>query len=91
MFLGALERWTAEHRSELEARGVEVRLSERNATDKPAQRLTLSTQDREAELIVWVSGECETAIGRPDSSVTPEQIHYALVRTQSWLWFWTGS
>jgi hypothetical protein len=80
VFLDALQAWTAEHRSRLEADGVEVVLSEAGETPKPSQWLTLRTRGREAEVGVWASGECETTLGPvpPDPSEPPELTHHDL-------------
>jgi hypothetical protein len=73
MFLRTLEEWTTENRRDLEARGVEVLLSERS---KPSQWLNLRTADRELEVGVWASGECEVAVGHPEGACSPQQSHH---------------
>ena len=78
MFLEALQTWASEHRAKLEAAGVEVRLAEPSQTQKASQWLTQRGQTREAEIGVWVSGECEAAIGVPDGSAAPDQMHHEL-------------
>jgi len=80
MFLEALQAWTAERRTGLVASGVEVVLGDVGATPKPSQWLTLRRPGLEAEMGLWMSGECETAIGRvpPDPSDPPELNHYDL-------------
>jgi hypothetical protein len=62
--LEALQAWTAERKAGLNASGIEVALTEPSTTPKPAQWLTLRTPTAEAEIGLWISGECETAIGR---------------------------
>jgi hypothetical protein len=78
VFLEALQTWTSEHRAELEDAGVEVRLAEPSKTRKPSQWLTLRGRRREAEIGLWVSGECETGIGTPDGSAVFELVHHEL-------------
>jgi hypothetical protein len=80
MFLEALQAWTAERRTDLEAGGVEVILSAVGDTPKPSQWLTLRSPGLEAEMGLWASGECETAIGPvpADPSDPPKLTHYDL-------------
>jgi predicted ATPase len=76
VFLDAREDWARERRPELEASGVEVILSKRSETEKPAQCVSLRTAGREAEVCVWASGECEAAFG--SGSAEFEQSHHDL-------------
>jgi phage-related protein len=75
VFLETLQRWTQERRSDFEARGVEVILSTPSETDKPGQCVVLRRAATEAEVCVWISGECEAAIGSADEV---EQVHHDL-------------
>ena len=77
MFLDTLQRWVADNRAALEADGVTIKLSEPSDTPNPAQSLTMTKAEREADVVVWVSGECEVAIGHVDGvTLDAEQTHH---------------
>lgn len=79
MFLQALSAWVDANREDLDSRGVEVTLSKRWDTEKSAQWLRMAFGVMEAEIGVWESGECETAIGFADGSREPVQAHHDLL------------
>jgi hypothetical protein len=76
VFLESLERWTQARRSELEALGVEVILSEPTA-DRPGQSLVLRTSNKGGEVLLWRSGECEVILVE-DVANPPDQVHHDL-------------
>jgi hypothetical protein len=63
MYLETLSGWVRRSRPDLEAAGFAIQLSERMARTKPSQGLSVSARGREAEIRVWVSGECDVMIG----------------------------
>jgi hypothetical protein len=75
VYLEALHDWVERNRTQLEAAGVEVRLSEPTSSDKPSRSLVLSRGDREGDLTVWSTGECEVIVGNVGSG-SPEQVHH---------------
>jgi hypothetical protein len=84
MFLDGLQSWVAQNRPALEAVGVTVSLSDPTPWEKSGQGVLLSRPDREGQVLVWDSGECEVALGdvaRPD----PDQRHHDLTSNEE-LW-----
>jgi hypothetical protein len=77
VFLEALQPWTESNREALEAAGATVKLSDPSPWDKPSRGVILSTPDREGEVWVWASGECEVIVGNVASG-DPEQTHHNL-------------
>jgi hypothetical protein len=76
VYLETLESWTERNRSELEAAGVTVTLSDATTWKKPSQGVSLSTPDREGE--VW-SGHLGNA--RSSSETSPQAIPNRLIMT----------
>lgn len=77
MFLDTLQRWVADNRATLKADGVTVELHKPSDTPNPAQALTMTRAERDADVVVWVSGECEAAIGNVGGiTIDAEQTHH---------------
>jgi hypothetical protein len=53
----------SERRPEWERAGLTVQLHEGPDTRKPVSWVVLESASTEGELLIWVSGECEVAVG----------------------------
>ena len=61
-----------------------VTLSDPTPWDKPSQGVTLATPQREGEVRVWASGECEVVVGDVASG-DPDQVHHDLTSNEEFV------
>ncbi len=74
-YVDFLMLWCTSLREFLEVQGIDMRSgATSDDRDKPSAWVTLSKGDREAELLVWSTGEAEYAAG--GASVELVQKHY---------------
>jgi len=75
MDLDALVGWSERNRERLNAAEIAVTLSETSPRDKPSRTLSLSSPRLEADVMVWITGECDVVIGHVASGDT-DVVHH---------------